>query len=499
MAFTIPNEADAGVADQAEPDSVDIDILVAGFGTSGVSSGCAVTAQGTPDMTVAVASGEILVAGTPVTVASGNVTITAADGSNARFDLVVVNNSGTKSATAGTPSSNPAFPSIPANSIVLATVYVPNSDTTIESNQITDKRVILTGGLGLLDDIAQSYGNTLVAPNVKQVWDTTDANANIMMMNLPVGGDPDVPVFAIGIGIVGVDLGANGITLNGITQPQIVIVDADRDAAFGVGFIGDDAPGIQLLGSASGFMIGLAASAPSPDVGAVHIWKGDAGAITANANSVLVFERNDTAFLNILAPNNRTTGILFGSPADAARGRIQYSGSTSSPTDTLSLFTAGIERLQLNATSMNFQQATTITTTAGNLMLSPTDALSINPGNSNVNFNLSDIFGLRSVRGDDSINFKIQANTSLTAATARRLEFETLDTVGDTYVLAAYAVPTATETTPFWAQRADITTPVTGSLDASFLTFKWNPGDDSVVVYVNDGGTIRSVAIGTVT
>jgi len=146
MAFTIPNEASAGFADQSEPDKVDFDILVAGMGGSGVATGCAVTAQGTPDMTVAVAAGQVTVAGTLATVTAGNVTITAADATNPRFDLITANNAGALAATAGTPAAAPEFPAIPANSVVLAAVYVPATDTTIATNQITDKRCLIMAG-----------------------------------------------------------------------------------------------------------------------------------------------------------------------------------------------------------------------------------------------------------------------------------------------------------------------------------------------------------------
>lgn len=139
----IPNSPSASFADQAEPDSVDFDILLAGIRGDGVISGCAVTAQGSPDMTVAVASGSIQIASTTIAVTGANVTITAAHSTNARFDLVVVNNAGTLSATAGTATSNPVFPAIPANSIVLAAVYVPANDTAINSTQIIDKRTLV--------------------------------------------------------------------------------------------------------------------------------------------------------------------------------------------------------------------------------------------------------------------------------------------------------------------------------------------------------------------
>lgn len=143
MSFTIPNEADAFNVNQAEPDSVDFGILADGIQGDGVISGCAVTAQGSPDMTVAVASGNIKVGSVVVAVASGNVTIGTADATNPRFDLITVNNSGTKACTAGTAAAQPVFPAIPASSVVLAAVYIPASDTTIATNQITDKRAML--------------------------------------------------------------------------------------------------------------------------------------------------------------------------------------------------------------------------------------------------------------------------------------------------------------------------------------------------------------------
>ena len=144
MAFTILNTADTFHASQADPDKVDFDILVAGLAGDGVISGCAVTAQGSPDMTCAVAVGVVRIGGTWAAVTAGNVTITTADATNPRYDLVVVSNAGTKSVTAGTAAATPVFPSIPASSIVLAAVYVPASDTTIATNQITDKRVLVS-------------------------------------------------------------------------------------------------------------------------------------------------------------------------------------------------------------------------------------------------------------------------------------------------------------------------------------------------------------------
>lgn len=160
MSFTVPNSADATYSDQAELDSRDLaSILGLGHQRYGVLTGCAVTAQGTPDMTVAVASGNVLVGGKVVSVSSQNATIGTADASNARFDLVTVSGSqalGVVTVVAGTASSNPVFPD-PSGKTVLAAVYVPASATSIASNQITDKRVVLAHSRSGFFD-AHDYG-----------------------------------------------------------------------------------------------------------------------------------------------------------------------------------------------------------------------------------------------------------------------------------------------------------------------------------------------------
>jgi len=120
-----------------------MDALVDGIsGKNCVLSGCGCTPQGSPDMTVAVAAGEVLSNGALFSVSSGNVTIGAADGTNPRFDLIVANSSGTKAVRAGTASATPKPPARTANDVLLAVVYVPASDTTIAGNQIVDLRAM---------------------------------------------------------------------------------------------------------------------------------------------------------------------------------------------------------------------------------------------------------------------------------------------------------------------------------------------------------------------
>lgn len=198
----IPNAPSAGFADQAEPDSIDFEILLAGLKGDGVLSGCAVTAQGTPDGTVAVASGSVRIGGTIASVSSGNVTIPTGDGSNPRFDLVAVDNAGVKSRVAGTPASNAVFPSIPANSVILAAVYVPANDSTVESNQITDKRIFV-------NSLWQSAGNTFSGVNTFSV-----ATAFQNYLELSEISDPAAP---------GTNLGRLFLRDNGSGKSQLCI------------------------------------------------------------------------------------------------------------------------------------------------------------------------------------------------------------------------------------------------------------------------------------
>lgn len=164
--FTIPNEAECAYtvtvggetfAPQATPDRVDIDILVAAAGGTGVVSGCAVSAQATPDGTVAVAAGIVAVTRVPQTVSGGTVNVlsgaggTAAHATLPRFSLVVADSAGAVSSVAGNAAAAPAFPSLPAAAVALAAVYVPPADTTVGADQLVDKRAPWLPGAGIRD------------------------------------------------------------------------------------------------------------------------------------------------------------------------------------------------------------------------------------------------------------------------------------------------------------------------------------------------------------
>lgn len=143
MSFTIPDKGEGANDVQSILFQEYLDILVAGIsGSTCVKTGCAVTAQATPDMTVAVAAGTVRSLDKDFTVAAGNGTITAADAASPRLDLVVITSAGAIAVRTGTPALNPKPAARTAGDVVLAVVYVPAADTTIENTQITSLRVV---------------------------------------------------------------------------------------------------------------------------------------------------------------------------------------------------------------------------------------------------------------------------------------------------------------------------------------------------------------------
>jgi hypothetical protein len=143
MSFIIPDDDTSSDLNQSRWFQADIQILVAGYSATGVASGCAVTAQGTPNMTVAVAAGTVLAASSSVAVTGGNLTVGAAHATLNRIDLITVSATGVKTITAGTAAASPKPPLLPAGHIGLAMIYVAALATSIVTASITDKRVLL--------------------------------------------------------------------------------------------------------------------------------------------------------------------------------------------------------------------------------------------------------------------------------------------------------------------------------------------------------------------
>lgn len=101
-----------------------------------------VTAQGSPDMTVAVAAATVYNAAGKRIVGGANATLSigAADGSNPRYDLITFNASGVATVTAGTAAGSPTVPALPSGHVKLAVVKVGTGVTTLANAVIYDHR-----------------------------------------------------------------------------------------------------------------------------------------------------------------------------------------------------------------------------------------------------------------------------------------------------------------------------------------------------------------------
>jgi hypothetical protein len=108
----------------------------------GVVSGLGVTAQGTPNMTVAVATGVYYMSDGKrfAPVANAALAVTAADATKSRIDIVYVNSSGAIAYLAGTAADTPAAPATPTGGLLLAEISVAANVTTIQTANIADRR-----------------------------------------------------------------------------------------------------------------------------------------------------------------------------------------------------------------------------------------------------------------------------------------------------------------------------------------------------------------------
>lgn len=173
MPFIIPNATDTVsgqkyvAVDQSEPDSLDFQIL--GTQSSGVLYGCEVTAQPSPNLTVQVASGYIVLNGVAYAITGSDSLAATSNPALNRFDVViarVLEEVVTIKVIKGSESStNPTFPrtvnrlvSPPigpsddyintSTDVVLAAVYRAGG-TAITSGHIVDKRIFVRGSIPL--------------------------------------------------------------------------------------------------------------------------------------------------------------------------------------------------------------------------------------------------------------------------------------------------------------------------------------------------------------
>lgn len=106
--------------------------------------------------------------------------------------------------------------------VIMAGSAGPLSITTLDANGAAKTSNGTTAGFVVGDDGLGAYGTD---SEFRFSFDTTDANANEFLLQMPAGGAVNVPVLAIGQSIESVDLGL----YNGVVDPRIAI--------FGVGAV----------------------------------------------------------------------------------------------------------------------------------------------------------------------------------------------------------------------------------------------------------------------
>jgi hypothetical protein len=164
------------------PAESDRQVQQALYATTGIvgSASMAVTQNSPAGMSVRVASGWAAVIGTTqanmgaytfYNDASVTLTITTADPTNPRIDLICATvrdayytgafNDVIYQVIAGTPAGSPVAPTLPANSITLATVAVGAGVTQINTANITDTRVSTTTNLPVGDITGVTAGTGL--------------------------------------------------------------------------------------------------------------------------------------------------------------------------------------------------------------------------------------------------------------------------------------------------------------------------------------------------
>jgi len=147
MPFFITGYPDPSAAppDRAPVNDVDMTIVVGALVGTGVVLGCAVNALALPAMSVTVDPGTVQSNSTELYVYGGTVAIAAADTDNPRFDLVVVDSTGTLQVRSVSPEGGVVFPVLTAGDVALAAIYVPPNITEIDPDNVTDKRAFIPG------------------------------------------------------------------------------------------------------------------------------------------------------------------------------------------------------------------------------------------------------------------------------------------------------------------------------------------------------------------
>lgn len=214
--FNIPVEADAYNQNQAEPDTIDFEILAKGAGMSvgvtlGVGKECLVTFSS--GLIFNIASGVACVP-YPRQISAQTITL-AGMASNPRFDLIVVDYGGNIKARSGVESTNPIFPTLNEGDVVLAAVYVDHAST-LAANRITDKRILIGAVASGMTTTQRDSLDRMDATSGRMIY-----NTSTFQWQVQTGGIPSIPNW--------ISLGNGSLTGNSISGQDLVFHSNEFD------------------------------------------------------------------------------------------------------------------------------------------------------------------------------------------------------------------------------------------------------------------------------
>jgi len=179
----------------------------------------------------------------------------------------------------------------------------------------TVANLTVTGDLVVLGE------NRALAGTGSFFWEDADANAEYWAFELPSGTSQHVPVLGVGVGLDGVDLGL----FDGITQPTMVVLDADRDSFIAVDFSGDDAARLRSNAAMAITSSSTLTLTPTTDV---HISNGT-GLVIGHTAQVTANTLAELQLLGTVAVDSSAMIGLFSSSLHTTPAELQFVKSRS--------------------------------------------------------------------------------------------------------------------------------------------------------------------------
>jgi hypothetical protein len=303
-----------------------------------------VSAQASPNMTVKVSPGRAKVTGTSASAPSGvtwttqamydvlndastNITISAADATNPRIDLVYIQvqddfytgsaHQAVMTVATGTPAASPATPATPVNSIALATVRVNAGVTSITNSNITNlaTQATIIGQVKVFQTLAALSALTGMAANdlAAVVADSTATNNTFYYYTGSVWSQ-----------IIGKTFDASAIvsgTLSTSRLPTVPVANGGTGATTLTGYV---------IGNGSSAMTGQT-GVPATDItGTLPITKGGTG-ITTMTSGFLKYNGSAVTSGNGVAASD----ISSAEQANIVSGKIRAGGTTGGSSTTI--------------------------------------------------------------------------------------------------------------------------------------------------------------------